>query len=607
MKPLRQFLYSVRPGRMVSACLLALALAGTASCKEPDPYAFETHIDKIRDPAKRASGFTGLEELTKTVVTSPDNKARLDEFATKVIPVFEEVWDSAPEQQEKMLLMLRDAARPEGYTIWNKALALDGSAEARKRSILALEGIRKAKAVGSVDVVMEQLEKLLANPKNDQGNEEENGRVRMMMCETLGALHDKKAVSLLIKVLEQTHENQPTSVHRAAATALGDIGDPGPDNKAVDALLTVSFRVPDFATSKNIGVRSKQALVAIGDPAIPRVIDMMRGKHEEVQKLAAAASANEGGEGMNQFIIAQTAANILGGMGSPKAVDALLEMYPTKDCVAAPPPAEKKPKEGEEEEEEGGGEEIAFAQLRAFIANALGNIGDQKAVDVLCQCSMSTKNPGDMAEILLALGKIGGPKAVDCLIAAIDKAEYSAEAVEKDFRYEPRWDSGRFAVLAAGPAEIPKVKAAIAAVTEPKVKKEMEQWSAGIAAAEKCGSDKNCWLGIVKDSNGDWFAREKAAVELSKLGDGDAAIALEISRAYKVRSPDARVTMAWLPSKMLHGKPCQECAKAIETVLEAEKLSTDKMYQAAVLMARDTIAKLDREDPNAAPAAAPKK
>ncbi len=596
MKPLRQ---------LISASLLALALA-TSACKEPDPYKFETHIEKIRDPGKRASGFTGLEELTKTVVTSPDNKARLDEFAEKVVPVFEEVWDSAPEQQEKMLLMLRDAARPEGYTIWNKALGLDGSAEARKRSILALEGIRKAKAVGSVDRIVEELDKLIANPKNDQGSEEENGRVRMIMCETLGALRDKKAVPILVKALEQNHENQPTTVHRAAATALGEIGDPGQDGKAVDALLTVAFRVPDFATSKNIGVRARQALVGIGDPAIEKVVAMMRGKNAEVQKLVAEAASKDEGEGLNQFTVAQTAANILGSMGSPKAVESLLEMYPTKDCVAAPPPAEKKPAKEDEEEEEGGGEEIAFAQLRAFIANALGNIGDAKAVDVLCQCSLTTKNPGDMAEILGALGKIGGTKAVDCLITAINTGEYSADAVEKDFRYEPRWESGRFAVLAAGPEDIGKVKAAIAAASDPKVKKEMEAWAPGIAATEKCTNNKDCWLEIVRDSSADWFAREKAAVELAKLGDGDAALALEISRAYKVRNASARVTMAWLPAKMLHGKPCQECAKAIEGVLDAEKLSTDKMYQAAVLMARDTIAKLDREDPNA-PAPAPAK
>ncbi|MBC8071557.1 MAG: HEAT repeat domain-containing protein [Deltaproteobacteria bacterium] len=591
MKPLRHLL---------TASLLSLALA-TAACKEPDPYLFETHIEKIRDPAKRASGFTGLEELTKTVVTSPDNKARLDEFAAKVIPVLEEVWDSAPEQQEKMLIMLRDAARPEGYTIWNKALALDGSAEARKRSILALEGIRKAKATGSVDTLIEQLDKLIANPKNDQGAEEENGRVRMLICEALGKLRDKKAVPVLIKVLEQTRENQPSSVHRAAATALGEIGDPGQDNKVVDALLTVTFRVPDIATSKNVGVRAKQALVAIGDPAIPQVIEMMRGKHAEVQKLAAEASAEQ--EGLNQFVIAQTAASILGSMGSPKAVDALLEVYPTKDCVAAAPAAEKKPKP-EDEAEEGSGEAIAFAQLRAVVANGLGFIGDAKAVDALCQCSLTSKNPGDMFEILNALGRIGGTKAVDCLVTAIGTAEYAADAVERDFKYEARWNSGRFAVLAASPDDVPKVKAAIAAVTDAKVKKEVEAWGPAIDMAEKCKTDKDCYLTTLRDGGADWFAREKAAFEIARLGEGDPAMALEIAKAYKVRNPDARITMAWLPAKMMRGSACPECAKALEGILDAEKLTTDAKFQAAVLMARDTIAKLDREDvPAAAPAA----
>ena len=148
MKPLRQ---------LISASLLALALASSA-CKEPDPYKFETHIANIKDSSKRASGFSGLEELVKTVVTSPDNKDRIEEFATTVIPVFEEIWDEAPEHQEKMLVMLRDMGHPQGATFWNKAFALDGSAEARKKSILALDGIRKAKAIDSVDKVVEELE-----------------------------------------------------------------------------------------------------------------------------------------------------------------------------------------------------------------------------------------------------------------------------------------------------------------------------------------------------------------------------------------------------------------------------------------------------------------
>lgn len=588
----------------LTTSLLSLVLAAGA-CKEPDPYAFETHVANIKDPAKRASGFTGLEELVKTVVTSEKKDERLNEFVEKVIPVLEEVWAEAPEQHEKILLMLRDVARPEAAKIWNNALALDGSSEARKRSMLALEGIRKAKAVGSIDTVIEQLEKLLENPKNDDGAEEEGGRVRILMCETLGALRDKKAIKVLIKVLSQPRDKQPPSVHRAAATALGEIGQPGDNNEVVDALLTVTFRVPDLATSKNVGVRAKQALVAIGDPAIPRIIDMLRGKHEEVQKLAAEASGEQAG--LNQLVIAQTAASILGAMGSPKAVDALLEIYPKNDCVAAAPEPKKEKKEGEEEEE-GGGEAIAFAQLRAVVANALGLIGDPKATDALCQCSLTSKNPGDMFEILGALGRVGGTKAVDCLTVAIKTGVYSDDAVEKPFLLEPRWESARFAILAAGPDDLPKIEEAMAAAAaDATVKKELDAWKGGLEVAKKCKADKECFLTTLRDSSADWFAREKSAYEVAKLAEGDPKMAAEIAKAYKVRDPDARVTMAWLPAKMLRDKKCPECAAALQAVLDAEKLTTDAKYQAAVLLARDTIAKLGHEDAAAAPAAAAKK
>lgn len=581
---------------VIAPSLLGLVLL-TSACKEPDPNAWETHIANIQDPGKRATGITGLENLVKTVVTSESKDQRLGEFVEKVLPVLDGVWDEAPEQHEKILLLLRDVARPEAASIWNKALTLDGSAEARKRSILALEGIRKAKAVGSVDAVVEQFKKLVADPKNDGGNEEEAGKVRALMADTLGALRDKKAVDALIESLQQPREKQPVAVHRAVATALGKIGDP----KAVDALLTVTFRVPDLATSKNVGVRAKQALVAIGDPAIPRVIDMLKGKHEEVQKLAAAASAEQ--QGLDQMIIAQTAASILGAMGSPKAVDALLESYPKDDCVAKAPEPKKEKKEDEESEEEAA-PQIDFAGLRAVIANGLGLIGDAKAIEPLCACSMSSKNPADMFEILNALGRIGTPAAVDCLIPAIKTATYSDDAVEKDFLLEPRWEAGRFALLAAGPDDLAKIEEAFAATTDAKVKKELEAWAPAVAMAKKCKADKECLLTTLRDATADWFAREKAAMDLARLFDGDPKIATEISKAYKVRNPDARVTMAWLPSKMMRGKECQECATALEAVNDAEKGSVDAKFQAAVLMSRDTIAKLSSSE-GATPAAAP--
>jgi HEAT repeat protein len=100
------------------------------------------------------------------------------------------------------------------------------------------------------------------------------------MAETLGRLGSDKAVPVLIKAMEQTREKQPVRVHREAAEALGRIGDPA----AVDALLTVTFRVPDAPTTTSIGERSKLALVRIGEPAVPKVVQMLRGEHDEVER-----------------------------------------------------------------------------------------------------------------------------------------------------------------------------------------------------------------------------------------------------------------------------------------------------------------------------------
>ena len=94
--------------KLVLSSLFALSVFTTSGCKEPDPYAYETHIENIRNASAKGIGFSGMKDLVKTVITSPDNGPRLDEFVQKVIPVFEEQWDSSPEHQVNMLEMLRD-------------------------------------------------------------------------------------------------------------------------------------------------------------------------------------------------------------------------------------------------------------------------------------------------------------------------------------------------------------------------------------------------------------------------------------------------------------------------------------------------------------------
>ena len=572
--------------KLVAASMLALALGLAPSCKKADPNNWETHTELIKDSSTRATGFSGLERLVKAVATAHDteaNKAQFDAFGEKVVPAFEAIWEEAEEQQTKMLQVLLDMGHPEGAAVWNLALGLDGSAAAREKTKLALQGITKAKAPGSLDNVIAELEKTIADPKNDGG--EAAGEMRLLMVQTLGALQDKKATPVLIKAMEQTSEKQPVAVHRAAAEALGKIRDP----EAAEALITVTYRVPDIPTSTNIGEKAKQALAAIGEPAVPKVLQMFKGENDEVQKLAAE-------HGLEQFNIQNAAAGLLAAMGRESAVDDLVAFMPKDDCVEKPPEEEKKkpPKEGEEEEP---AVDESAGNVRANIANALGLIGDPKGVAALCPCAKTSKNPGDMFPIAEALGRMGGPAAVDCLVDVIKTAEYDQEAVQNsDYIHQIRWEAGRFAVLAASSDDIGKVKEAIeAASAEPKVKEEMAPWAAGIAAVEECKEDKDCWLGKVKDTSQDWIVREKAAVELMRLAPGDKAVALEVAKAYKVRNPDARVTMTWATATMLGDgdTPCQECADQFASIIKAEKDSRlDASYQLSVLTARYTIAKL---------------
>lgn len=573
--------------KLVIASVLALAFVASPACKEPDPNKFETHIERIKDPDKRAQGFSGLERLVKTVATAQENDDLLQEFSDKVVPVFEEIWDDAKEQQQNMLQICVDIGHPGCAPVWNRAVTLDGSAEAREAAMIALEGIRKSRAEGSLDTVVAELEKLVTDPKNDTDakNEDANGSVREKMVDTLAAIGSPKAVPVLTKVLEQTIDKQPVKVHRAAAEAMGSIGDPA----ATDALLTATYRVPDIPTTTNIAEKAKTALAAIGDAAVPRVLVMLKGEHEEVQKLAAE-------HGLSQTNIQMGAAGILGTIGSASAVDDLMGYMPVDECASDPEEKKKEP----ESEEDAAAEELAAqidtAAMRAVFANALGYIADEKAVDKICACSTWSKNPGDMFSLAESLGRIGGDKAVDCLVNVVKEGVYDQEAVQSsDFIHEIQWEAGRFAVLAANHQNVGKVKGAIesSGAKDAKVKENSVAWEPGIKTIQDCKDQLDCYMGVVDDTNADWFAREVAAINAARLGMGDIKVAESIAKAYKVRNPDARVTMAWLSAHVMQGKACDACAEALDRIIEDEKMSRPpKEYQLSVLTARYSMAKL---------------
>jgi len=572
--------------KFVVSSLLALAMVSWSGCKEPDPNAFETHVESLRDPTGRANGLSGLEALVKNITSAPgDHKERLQEFVDKVLPVFEEIWDQVtPEQQVIMLNMMTAVGRPEGANLWIKALALDGSDAARKRVLAALQGIQKARPAATVDAVVALMQGLVKDPSKDKGKTNE-GELRLELATTLGELRDKKATPVLIEAMNQTKENQPVSVHREAAKALGMIKDPA----AVDALLTVTFRVPDSASTTDISNRSKLALVSIGEPAVPRLKDMLAGKFTEVNELANKHD-------VDLLIVQQTAVGILGAMGTSAALDELIAFMPQADCVPKPVAKPDKKKKKKDEEDEPTEEEAADASLRAFVANTLGLIGDPRGVPALCKCINATHNPGDMFPITEALGRIGGDEAFKCLVETTKTGEYDPEALDNsDFRYQIRWEAARFAILTANAEQLNTLQEALTAAKangDKKILEEMPKWDTGLKVLETCKADLACYRKTLNDQNADWFAREKAAFEVARLAPGDKGAALDIAKAFKVRNPDARVSMALLVPRVLKGEKCPECAAALDDVMKGEKGTMDGTLQLSVLTARGSIARI---------------
>ncbi|MGH1340331.1 MAG: hypothetical protein ACRBN8_02175 [Nannocystales bacterium] len=60
---------------------------------------------------------------------------------------------------------------------------------------------------------------------------------------------------------------------------------------------------------------------------------------------------------------------------------------------------------------------------------------------------------------------------------------------------------------------------------------------------------------------------------------------------------DARVSMAWLPTRVLAGKTCQGCADAPQATLDAEHMALPMLFQRSVLVARNSIARLEGPRP----------
>ena len=316
--------------KIVLTSLLAAVLAATVTttgCNKGDPNALETHVQKLDDAEARGDAIKQLERIVSGIAADPAD-ARRAEFAEKVVPKLAEIYDAtetAP-YRDSILDMALKMERPEASVIWAKAVAvdsgsgIDGSAEGHKRAITALQGIRAANATANAVDVVTAFTTLQEKPSKDMGTGQE-GALRYEMAKTLGAIKAKEGVAPLIAALQAKESDQPKGIYKAAIDALGQIGDPA----AVDALITVQFSVADSPGTQSIPERAVRALGAIGEGAVPKLIETMEGNNEAVNALAAKND-------LDVQVVQQSAVRSLGVVGSTKATKEILAYMPQRDC-----------------------------------------------------------------------------------------------------------------------------------------------------------------------------------------------------------------------------------------------------------------------------------
>ena len=217
--------------------------------------------------------------------------------------------------------------------------------------------------------------------------------VRENSAEALGIIGDKRAIQPLITAL---HEDSDEEVRWKAAAALGKLN----DESAVDALI-------DAIKDKSWAVR-RNATIALGDIGDERGFDPLLSSIKDsdwhVRKYAAIALGKIGDERAIDPLVKTLqdedsdvrwkAIIALGKIGKP-AIKPLLDAFETDEW-----------------------------QVRGRVAEVLGNIGDERAVDPLIFSLYNKKyknqNKYVRGRIIEALGKIGDARAVDPLIKALD-------------------------------------------------------------------------------------------------------------------------------------------------------------------------------------------
>ena len=201
----------------------------------------------------------------------------------------------------------------------------------------------------------------------------------------------------MIPALHEAMGNEMASVRIATIDILGRIE----DETAIDLLIN---RLADF--DSYVKTCATNALIKIGEPAVPKLKEILENRAESVQLPPTDYTGDKIGDRYKNVLEKQTAlqvsaASILGSIQDPDAIDPLLE-------------AMKREADADATESE----KAYAASIRSGASAALGSLGTA-AVEPLIKVMQTNENENAVVNACSTLGTIGDRRAVDPLIYAL--------------------------------------------------------------------------------------------------------------------------------------------------------------------------------------------
>jgi HEAT repeat protein len=497
----------------MSRLMVSILGAGLILAACNDPKDPNTWIKRLRNPEHATEAVKQLEKIGDPVAVEPLCGLFKDFESHNIL---------------KAIISFKDKRAIPTYI---KALYL--SEEKYHNATLAARALADLKATEAVEPLCKIIEERW--PIKSRAN-----LAKISAIEALAKIGDKKAVPCLIGALEKKPEDQDFFVNKKAAQALGELGDPS----AIPALIRGLFMASTIQGPSY--PMARVALVRLGQPAIQPLINAFQGKDEKLNAMGKTLDFNDG-------VIKQKTAWVLGDMMATEAVDTLLDEY------------NKRKLEVEDDEIKG---------LDGII-EALGRIGDAKAVDPLIKGLLNAKaNYKIRMQICAALTVMGPKKALPALLEVAEKG-----VIEGGFSNLREAAAMAFSRIVG--AEVEKSYDKIKAMKDDSKMKEYKAWTDlfkevldRMDVAKECKDDPLCYGKKVNDDALPLVKREKAGLMIGVLPDGRKALA-DLTKAVQNREPVLRQYFLQMVKRLGTSKDA-ELIKVLETLYDKDSKRTVK-------------------------------